>query len=256
MLGLLQGVAGRKSSFARAGEKLMKTVYPPSCLACHNLTETPMGLCASCWRETHFLAGPVCDICGTPQSAYDEQQVRIVCDDCTHNPHAWDAGRCAVAYDGAGRDVVLKLKHSDRPDIAKPLARWITGAAAPITEDVEVVVPVPLHRLRLLQRKYNQAAELARHVAGRLTVPYCADGLLRHKATAPQHGTRAERYARMQRAICANPGRVEQIKGRRVLLVDDVITTGATMAACAEQLRGMGAETVKVVALARVVRDT
>ena len=230
---------------------LLDTVFPPRCLACAEPTVAPHGLCPACWRDTHFIAGTVCRACGVP--LVGAAGAEDVCESCTRHPPAWDRGAAAVIYAGAGRKVVLALKHGDRLDMVRPLAGWMARAGATLLEEADLVAPVPLHWRRLLKRRYNQSAELARRlgrIAGR---PMVADLLLRQRATTPQEGMgRAARVANQAAAFAVNPRRAAALTGRSVLLVDDVLTTGATLSACADCLRQGGAARVDVLTLARV----
>jgi ComF family protein len=230
---------------------LIDTIFPPRCLACAEATDQPHGLCPACWRDTHFIAGTVCQSCGAP--LLGEAGAEDVCEGCTRHPPAWDRGRAAVIYGGAARKVVLALKHGDRLDVVPPLAAWMASAGRELLAGAEVIAPVPLHWRRLLKRRYNQSAELARRlgrIAGR---PVVADLLHRRRATTPQEGmSRPERVANQAAAFAVNPRRAAALAGRSVLLVDDVLTTGATLSACADCIRQGGAARVDVLVLARV----
>jgi ComF family protein len=230
---------------------LVNTIFPPRCLACTEPTAEPHGLCPACWRDTHFIAGTVCRSCGVP--LVGAAGAEDVCESCARHPPAWDRGAAAVIYGGAGRKVVLALKHGDRLDMVRPLAGWMASAGRALLAEADVIAPVPLHWRRLVRRRYNQSAELARRlgrIAGR---PVATDLLLRRRATTPQEGmSRAERVANQAAAFAVNPRRAAALEGRAVLLVDDVLTTGATLSACADCLRQGGAARVDVLALARV----
>jgi ComF family protein len=230
---------------------LVDTIFPPRCIACAEPTEQAHGLCPACWRDTHFIAGTVCRACGAP--LVGAAGAEDVCESCARHPPAWDRGAAAVIYAGAGRKVVLALKHGDRLDMVRPLAGWMAAAGRGLLAEADVVAPVPLHWRRLIRRRYNQSAELARRLgrmSGREVVP---DLLLRRRATTPQEGmSRAARMANQAGAFDVNARRGAAIEGRAVLLVDDVLTTGATLSACADCLRQAGAARIDVLVLARV----
>jgi ComF family protein len=229
---------------------LIDTIYPPRCLACTVATDQPHGLCPACWRDTHFIAGTTCRSCGVP--LIGEAGAEDVCEGCLRHPPAWDRGAAAILYAGAGRRMVLALKHGDRLDMVRPLAGWMAAAGRDILAAADVIAPVPLHWRRLLGRRYNQSAELARRlgkISGRTVVP---DLLLRHRATTPQDGSRAARAANQAGAFAVNPRRAAGVASTAVVLVDDVLTSGATLSACADCLRAAGAARVDVLALARV----
>jgi predicted amidophosphoribosyltransferase len=228
---------------------LIDAVYPPRCLACTTATERAHGLCPACWADTHFIAGPVCGRCGVPLIGAEGADA---CETCTRHPPAWDRGAAALVYAGAGRRMVLGLKHGDRLDLVRPLAGWMAAAGRGLIADAEIVAPVPLHWTRLVRRRYNQSAELGRalaRAAGRRFVP---DLLTRRRATAPQDGGREARAANQAGAFALARRHAGAVAGRRVLLVDDVLTSGATLSGCAEVLKAGGAAGVDVLALARV----
>lgn len=181
-----------------------------------------------------------------------ETSSHIQCDDCLSFPPAWDYGRAAVLYSGGGRRAVLALKHGDRLDMARSLADWMARAAPDLLRTADVITPVPLHWSRMVKRRYNQSAELARHLADISGKRYAPDLLIRKKRTPTQDGlTRTERQENQNGVFSLNPRyHIEQ----NVLLIDDVMTTGATLSACAEALRAAGTDKIDALVLARVAR--
>ncbi|MFN3585767.1 ComF family protein [Phenylobacterium sp.] len=207
------------------------------------------GLSAQAWSRIHFLDGPVCDGCGVPF----EYDLGARCAACQARPRAFDRARAACLYDETSRDPILKLKHADRTDLAPLLARWLSRAARELIEEADVIAPVPLHRFRLLGRRYNQAAEIARPLARMTGTPYLADALVRKRATPTQGGRSGSGRRRNVAGAFEVPARHrERLSGLTVLLVDDVLTTGATAEACARALKGAGAACVNVAVAARV----
>ncbi len=239
-----------------AASRLAELLYPSSCVACRADTDGPAGLCAACFREAVFLYGAVCDLCGapTPDGEADER----LCDSCAHAPPGFDRGRAALLYDGVGRRIALQLKHADRLDLAKPAARWMLRAGEGMAERADVIAPVPMHWTRLIRRRSNQAAELARAIAktaGKRGA-FAPELLIRTRRTESQDGrTRAERFENVAGAFRLSRRGARKTPGANVLLVDDVMTTGATLTACAEVCRDAGAETVTALVLARVARE-
>ena len=227
-------------------------VYPPRCLGCGTLVQSDFGLCGRCWRDTPFIGGTVCDLCGVPLIGPDDGGV-LECDQCMRHPRPWDRGRAALLYQGQARRLVLALKHGDRTDIAGPAARWMARAGRGMLDPGALIVPVPLHRGRLWRRRYNQSALLARALARDLGADCCPDLLLRHRPTPSLEGRgAAERFRALEGAIAAHPRHRAALAGRAVVLVDDVMTSGATLAACATACRAAGAGDVAVMILARV----
>jgi ComF family protein len=240
-------------------QSVIRAIYPAQCVACEAQTEAEHGLCPACWRETQFIHGAICDSCGVPlmvDGRPGPAEGALRCDDCMTLARPWAQGRAALVYAGVGRKLVLGLKHGDRTDLVPPVAAWMVRAAGDMLAGATVVVPVPLHWSRLLRRRYNQAALLGQQVARLTDLAQCPDALIRTRRTKPLEGiSRDARFAALDGAIAVRPGQVGRIAGGRVVLVDDVMTSGATLAACADALVTAGAEKVCILVLARVAKD-
>ncbi len=245
-------------TLGKAVQTALRLVYPPRCLGCGGLVESDFGLCGACWRDTPFITGLVCDCCGAPLPGGREGEVAR-CDDCIANPPPWQMGRSAMVYDGMGRQLVLALKHGSRLDIAEPAADWLAEAGAPLIEPGMIVAPIPLHWRRRVSRGYNQSALLSRGLARRLKLLEALDlpDLLERRHATPTLGrkNREERFAALSGRISVNQRHREALQGRPVLLIDDVLTTGATFSAATEACRMAGSGTVSVLALARATKD-
>ena len=204
-----------------------------------------------------FIQGTICDARGAPLPGdSDEDDAALRCDDCLRTARTWNCGRAVMGYSGVGRKLVLALKHGDRTDLAQPAARWMVRKAQEVAAPNSLIVPVPLHRFRLLRRRYNQATVLANIMGARKLLSVCPDALLRPKATRPlDRHSKADRFSALQDAISLNTKHADTIKDRPIILVDDVMTSGATLAACSEVCLTAGASRVDIVTLARVIKD-
>ena len=211
------------------------------------------GLSAAMWGRIAFIEAPLCDGCGSPFE--HELGDGLRCPACQARPRAWDRARAASVYGEGSRELILQLKHADRTDLARTLSGWIARAAAELVEEADAVVPVPMHWRRLLRRRYNQAAELARPLAARFRRPY-RPGLLQRKKADSQAGRSASgRRRAVQGAFVAPERQRRHIEGRRILLIDDVMTTGSTAEACARALKRAGAAAVDVAVVAKVTQS-
>lgn len=239
----------------------MQAIYPPQCISCGAGVVSDFGLCAGCWKYTPFIGGTICQCCGTPLMGQADAAGTALdgherCDDCLSLARPWLLGRAALVYKDNGRALVLALKHGDRMDLARPAAGWMARAAADILRPDVLVAPIPLHWTRLFKRRYNQAALLSARLAGLAGLEHCPDLLTRARSTGTQEGRgRDGRFANVQGAFRPTKSQRARLKGRHILLVDDVMTSGATFSAASETCLGAGAASVRVVALARVVKD-
>ena len=228
-------------------------LLPPRCAGCGVIVEAQGSFCVTCWARLPFITAPMCACCGLPFAT--AQGPGALCGACLGAPPQFEA-RAALAYDGPAREVVLRLKHGDRPHLAADMAGHLRRAAAEwLDDDKALLVPVPLHRWRLWRRGYNQAAELAKAVARASDRPLLVDALLRVRATQSSQGmSPSERRRNLVGAFRVRAGARAIVDGRCIILVDDVLTTGATADACARVLRRAGAASVRLLTLARVVR--
>lgn len=236
----------------RRMQRALSLIYPDQCVLCRSLVDRPGSLCGACWSDTPFLMGLVCDLCGAAVQG-EADGFAVHCDDCLVLPRPWAAGRAALSYRGAARRLVLALKHGDRMDLAVPAAQWMLTAGQQILGKAPVLVPVPIHWSRRLKRRYNQSAVLARAMSQMSGHTLAADALRRLRRTPPQDGMSVDaRFANMADALDADPVKGKVLRGRDVCLIDDVMTSGATLAAAAEACHNAGATRVSVLVLARV----
>ena len=234
--------------------KVLIAVLPPLCLSCDQSLNDQGLLCAAYWSKVGFIAPPFYSCCGFP-FPYDPGEAAL-CADCSREAPAYDRGRAVMRYDALSRRLVLGFKYGDRTEAAAPFAAWMARAGAELIGQADLLAVVPLHWTRLFKRRYNQAALLAAVLAGeREGLLYCPELLQRRRAT-PSQGrlSRSARARNVRGAFRANPAWLAALRGRRILLIDDVLTTGATLEACARVLRRAGAANIDVLVLARVVR--
>lgn len=247
---------GGKRAWAGAaalGRAALEVLLPPQCLTCDRPVAAPGQFCADCFAQAAFVTEPCCVQCGVPFAHALQGGQERLCPACRLHAPPWEQARAALRYDGLAKRVLLPFKHADRPELATALAPLMARAGAALLRRAELIVPVPLHRRRLFHRRYNQAALLARALARLSGVPCHPDLLRRTRATPPLGDLGAEqRAASLAGAFAVRPQLLAMAQGRRVLLVDDVMTSGATAAACTEALRLAGAAAVDVLVVARV----
>jgi len=260
-----KAVAARvPSPAARFARRALDLLLPPQCPGCNALTETPGTLCAECWAAMTFIGQPMCHACGLafefaalgePEYWGEGGAERLYCASCIGKPPLFARARSVLAYDDASRPLVLALKHADRTETATGFAAWMVRAGTELIDEADLLAPVALHWTRLFARRYNQAALLSNAIAQISGVPCVPDLLLRTRKT-PSQGTLSPsaRRRNIRGAFALNQRRRAAVRGRRVLLIDDVMTTGATATAAARTLLDGGARAVDVLTLARVPR--
>jgi ComF family protein len=254
------GVAPQAPHRARAAlllqpfRRLVDSMLPPRCINCRALVHREAALCADCWPLFDFLTAPVCLCCGFPFE-YDPGPGDTMCAACTARRPLFERARAVLVYGEPSRRLVLDFKHGDRTWPAPAFGRWLARAGAALVAGADLAVPVPLHRSRLYARRYNQAAMMALALGRETGLAVQPDLLVRRRPT-PSQGrmSPSARRRNVRGAFAVRPGYVAPIAARRILLIDDVLTTGATAEECARTLLGAGADAVDVLTLARVVR--
>ncbi|MCC7346482.1 MAG: ComF family protein [Variibacter sp.] len=230
---------------------VVDVALPQLCASCHEPVGSA-GLCAVCWAKLSFIAPPYCERLGIPFT-YDPGP-GVLSMEAIADPPAYHRARTAVRYDEIARRLVHALKYGDRLDLAPIMGRWMAAAGPPLLDEADALVPVPLHWRRQWARRFNQSALLAEAVGQAAVVPVAHGALRRIKPTPHQVGlSQAARAVNVQGAFRVPPQSRWQVAGRRLILVDDVLTSGATLDACARALLRAGAEQVDALAFARVV---
>ena len=244
-----------RPALSRLGGAFLSLVYPPTCIGCGSATGEPHTLCGRCWSGIRFIERPFCERLGTPFAV--DLGMPLVSPAAIADPPVYARARAVARYDDTARTLVHRLKYSDRLDLARALGAVMARSGAELAGEADVIVPVPLHRLRLWWRRFNQSMELARIVAARHGKTCDPSLLLRVKRTAPQVGlSRNQRAENLQGAFRVPDSARPHLAGKRVLLVDDVLTTGATANAASRALIRGGASAVDVLAFARVVAES
>lgn len=235
--------------------KIIDAVLPPRCVVTGEIVDSQGMVDPTVWRDLHFISDPLCDCCGFPFEfeTGDGEGEGVLCASCLVKRPAYTSARAALVYDDISRDMILKFKHADQLHAVHAFMPWLKRAGADMLEKADVIVPVPLHRFRLLQRRYNQAALIAQLLAKEWGLPYWPEAIKRSRST-PSQGYLGykERQKNVRNAFTVPEN--AQLEDKTVLLVDDVFTTGATVKECAKALLKAGAKEVHVLAVARVVR--
>lgn len=241
------------SQVRRGAVALLDVLLPPSCLGCRAPVDRQGLLCSTCWGKVAFIVPPFCAVCGLP-FPHDEG-TDALCGACLSERPAYDRARAAAVYDEGCRSLLLGFKHGDRTEAAAAFGSWLYQAGSELCREADIVVPVPLHRGRLWQRRFNQSALLAQALGRQAGLAVVPDFLVRRRATKSQRGLSADERRRNVRGAFAVRERYRlRAEGARVLLIDDVLTTGATVEEAAKALGRAGVAGVDVLSLARVVR--
>eukprot|EP01037_Dinobryon_pediforme_P014322 gene14322-14445_t len=235
------------------GKTVLDVIYPPSCLACRAAIAEPDRLCPQCWTKMRFIERPYCERLGTPFA--QDLGAGLLSPQALAYPPVYNRARAVAHFeDGPARHLVHRLKYGDRMELAKPMGHWMARAGAEVLATADVLVPVPLHPKKLGARRFNQAMVLAESISHHCAVPVASTALSRVKVTQPQVGlSRAQRATNVQGAFRVLPDAAFEVSGRNVVLVDDVLTSGATLNAAARALLRGGATSVDVLVFARVV---
>lgn len=241
-------------SWRRMGYGLKDLVYPPSCIGCGGAISEADALCPRCWQMMPFIEKPLCDRYGLPLPV--DHGPDLLSPLAISDPPVFRRARSVARYDGLARDLVHRLKYGDRQELRLAMGRAMVRAGRDLMAETDLVIPVPLHLFRLWSRRFNQAALLAKVIADQSEKPMIPDALKRIKRTKPQVGlTRSERADNLNRAFAVNEAHRLSLTGKRVLLVDDVMTTASTANVAARTLLKAGAKDVDVLTFAIVANS-
>lgn len=244
-----------KPAFKPVQDMIMQavdTVLPPRCVLTGEMVDRQGMIAPEGWGDLDFIIDPMCVQCGFPfEFAVDKGSL---CASCIDYPPHFETVRSALKYDDASRKIILGFKHADQTHAVRAFLPWMENAGTEMLKEADIMMPVPLHRWRLLARRYNQAAILAHALSKTTKVPVMVDALKRTRATASQGYLKAgERHKNVKRAFAIDPK--ADIKGKIIVLIDDVYTTGATTKECTKALLKAGVAKVHILTLARVVRE-
>lgn len=242
-----------KKQIKKIGNHTVDFILPPLCPATGEMVDMLGMVDPSFWQELNFINAPYCNKCGAPFS-FEVETADMTCGDCLETPPTYHQNRSALAYDDGSRNIILRFKHGDQTHAVKSFIPWLRQAGVELLDTADMIIPVPLHRNRLIKRRYNQADLIGRELAQYYPdIEHNPDALLRIKNTVSQGHKRAkDRKKNVFKAFETNPA--YSYEDKKILIVDDVYTTGATLNECAKMLYRAGAIEVNCLTLARVVR--
>ncbi|MDI1226141.1 MAG: ComF family protein [bacterium] len=241
-------------SIATLWNTTLNMILPPRCAGSGAVVDAQGMVAPGFWSELSFIDNPFCDTCGVPFGF--GSTVGTICAGCLDEEPEFTRARSAVVYNDASRKLVMGFKYGDRLHAVQTFVPWLARAGADLIADADIVIPVPLHARRLWQRRFNQSAILGEMLAKRSNRSFAPDALTRPRYTVKQKGlSRKERLANVRGAFAVDEKQAAGLRGKNILLVDDVYTSGATLNECARILKKAGAEKVYVLTIARVTRD-
>lgn len=235
-------------------QQAVNTILPPRCILTGQFVDAQGTLSPEAWSQLEFIAEPCCETCGFP---FDfEVEEGSLCASCIDFPPRFESARAALKYGEGSRQIILGFKHADKIHALPSLIPWIKRAGKSMLSCADLLIPVPLHYRRLLARRYNQSALIAYALSKETGIAVLPDGLKRIRSTPPQgHLSAKERYKNVRSAFAVTPEHAGTLKGKTVVIIDDVYTTGATVNECTKALKKAGVKAVHILTLARVARD-
>ncbi len=249
---LRENIVKAKPILAHWAKTTANTLFPARCASCRELVEKHGALCSSCWQNIHFITDPICYKCGLPFE-YNIGEMAL-CAACMKQKPAYTEARAIFKYDENSKSQLLAFKFHDKTQLAPVFGQWLARLASSYENKAHFIIPVPLHYMRLMTRRYNQASLIAHALSKNSTFPVLPDTLIRRRKTMVQSGlSKKEREKNVHGAFMVPKNKREGLKGKSVILVDDVMTTGATLDACSRTLHDAGVIDVYVLTLARTV---
>ena len=234
--------------------RFVDIILPPRCFSCKKLVTKHHTLCAECFEKINFISEPFCEKCGLP-FPYDIEG-ETICGECIRKTPIFEKALSIVHYDDGSKKLILSFKHGDVTDVVPAFTNWIIQHAKEFIDTTDIIVPVPIHRIRLLKRRYNQSALISNALGIKIKKHSVPDLMIRTKNTPPQgHKGIISRKKNIRGAFSINPKYLKHVEGKKVLLIDDVYTTGATINECTKTLLKAKAKSVKVLTIARVFRN-
>jgi ComF family protein len=239
---------------SQANKSFIDYLFPPVCLNCLASLEVPHKVCPDCWKNIDFLIAPLCEVKGTP-FPFDLEPGTISATALKKPPH-YDKARGVAAYEGTMKELIHKLKYNDRHEFLNLFVTWMSFAGKELIQQSDLIVPIPLYKSRLWERRFNQSALLAKRLSEKTQIPYECSILRRQKKTRSQVGlTSKERYQNLKNAFVIEETKRNKLEGKSILVIDDVITTGATINSAAIALKKSGASSVNILSLAIVTNS-
>lgn len=241
-----------------SASRILDFILPPRCPVSGDIVDSQGMITPNSWKELNFIADPMCEKCGIPFDYDDEAAPTTcnkICSDCMKQPPKYGKARSALIYDDASRNLILGFKHADQTHILPAFIPWLERVGEDMLAEADIIVPVPLHPLRLLRRRYNQAALIAQYLSKATQIPVCVDALKRTRHTKTQgHLRPKERRNNINNAFQVLDKNKKTISNKKILLIDDVYTTGVTVKECIKVLLSAGASNVDVLAIARAIK--
>ncbi len=239
--------------------KTVDMILPPRCIITGEIVDAQGMVSPKAWGELNFIADPMCQRCGLPFDFMEGNVVddNALCAGCIKSPPNFTQLRSSLIYDDASRNIILSFKHADQMQLVISFVPWLKNAGQDMLAEADFLMPVPLHRWRILRRRFNQSALIAQKLGKHIGVKCLSDGLARIRHTPTQGYLRTkERHQNVKHAFEVNPKHLDVIKGKKIVLIDDVFTTGATVEECTKKLLKSGALSVSILTLARVVKPS